>query len=70
MRTWLAGEAQCPFYRRDDDHHRIVCEGITQDSSLVVKFRRQKDFALQAREFCAKSYRCCELYRMLMEKYE
>lgn len=70
MEDTMQGEAQCPFYRRDDGHRRITCEGIMDDTVLVLKFRKREDFAIQAREFCCKRFDHCEIYRMLMEKYD
>ena len=61
---------QCPFYRHDDGRQRITCEGVTDDSSLAMLFREKKGYLTQMTVFCCQNYTKCELYRLLMEKYE
>lgn len=61
----------CPFYASDDGAHRIVCEGIVDESSLALWFSRRADYETQMSVFCCQHYEKCEIYRMLMEsKYE
>lgn len=60
----------CPFYSQDDGAHKVICEGIIEKSALSLWFKRKRDFQLHLREFCCKKYDHCELYRMLMEKYQ
>lgn len=61
----------CPFYNFDDPHiKRIVCEGFVEDSTLAQTYLRKKDYQTQLRVFCCENYKKCEVYRMLMEKYE
>ena len=62
--------ARCPFYQYDDGKHSITCEGIVEDSKLILKFTRRKDYETQISVFCCEHYDKCEVYRMLMEKYE
>ena len=62
--------AKCPFYQYDDGKHNIICEGITDGSTLILKFRKKKDYDIQIDVFCCEHYKKCEVYRMLMEKYE
>ena len=59
----------CPFYRSDDGKNKIVCEGIVDDSSVVLNFRKKIDYNTQMKVFCCEHYDRCEVYRMLMEKY-
>lgn len=59
---------ECPFYKRDDGKRRIICEGILDDSTLTMEMKRL-DFDMYIREYCSKRYICCEVYRMLMDKY-
>ena len=65
---------QCPFYRYDESLrnriYRIACEGAATASSLVLNYRRKRDFMIQLETFCCQYYDRCEVYRMLMEKYE
>ena len=61
---------KCPFYQFDDGKQRITCEGIIDDSSLAPIYHRKKDYETQIVNFCCEHYKKCEVYRMLMEKYE
>ncbi len=61
---------KCPFYRFDDGKRRVNCEGIIEDSSLSLNFRNKEDFTIQLKTFCCQHYKNCEVYRMLIDKYE
>ena len=61
---------RCPFYKYDDGKKRITCEGLTDDSSLALIYHNKTDYEKQISVFCCRHYTKCELYRMLMEKYE
>lgn len=64
-------DAQCPFFRSDVwKQKRINCEGIVDRSTLALTFNRKKDYEKQLGIFCCEHYKKCEVYRMLMEKYE
>ena len=63
-------EVQCPFYKYDDGKQRITCEGIVDNSSLALIYQRRNDYETQINVFCCEHYKKCEVYRMLMEKYE
>ena len=58
---------RCPFYKFDDGKRRITCEGIIDDSSLSLIFRKKADQVKQLYVFCCRHYEHCEIYRMLME---
>lgn len=61
---------QCPFYQSDDGKNRVLCEGIGNSSHLSLYFRRRCDCENHLRVFCCEHYKKCEIYRMLMEKYD
>ena len=61
---------QCPFYRWDDGHKSIKCEGITPRSSTIVRFRAHRDYRVQMDTFCCNRYGNCEMYHAAMEKYD
>jgi hypothetical protein len=61
---------QCPFYKYDDGSKRITCEGLIEESSLALIYRRKADFETQIKQFCSCHYKCCEIYGILMKKYE
>lgn len=61
----------CPFYRYDDGFCRVVCEGFTDDSSLVQQYRTKGSFKQQIDVFCSNKCDSCEVFQMLMHmKYE
>ena len=63
-------EVKCPFYKYDDGKRRITCEGIIDDSSLALIYHNKRDYEMQIDTFCCEHYTKCEVYRMLMDKYD
>ena len=64
-------DAQCPFYRADvGKQKRIICEGIVDDSTLALTFQRKKDYDTQLGVFCCEHYKKCEIYGVLIQKYD
>lgn len=66
---------QCPFYQTSSFRprqgiRRISCEGLVEHSNLALNYRYQRDFTRQLETYCCRFYDKCEVYRMLMEKYE
>lgn len=59
-------QVECPFYKRDDPTN-IYCEGIAEDSWLIIRFRFKAGRDQQMRIFCCEHYKNCEVYRMLLE---
>lgn len=60
----------CPFYIYDDSKARICCEGIVEGCELILRFRRKEGMEQQKKIFCCEHYKKCEVFRMLMAKYE
>lgn len=65
----------CPFYQYDenvkkDRVRRIVCEGLIDGSTMVLNYKYKRDFHIQLDTFCCEHFDRCEVYRMLMQKYE
>lgn len=64
-------DAKCPFYHEDNGKtHRITCEGIVPDSCTALIFKRRSDYRVQIKTFCCQHYKKCEVYGMLIRKYE
>lgn len=63
-------DVRCPFFKFDDGKRRITCEGLIEDSSLALIYHKKRDFETQIRTFCCEHCERCEIYRILMEKYE
>lgn len=68
--TYSLSYVRCPFYRVDDGIKRIACEGFTDDSSVTQTYRYKHQFDRQMQIFCCDRFQNCEVYRLLMEKYE
>ena len=62
-------DVQCPFYKYDK-MKRITCEGIIDDSNISLGFLNWRDYEIHLSAFCCEHYKKCEVYRMLMQKYE
>ena len=63
-------DVQCPFYKYDDGRRHITCEGLVDKSSIVLTYLTRNDYDTQLLVFCCEHYKKCEIYRMLMQKYE
>lgn len=62
---------KCPFYRYDDGSRRIVCEGaFDPEDSLASIFRTRSGYLRQIDGVCCEEYEKCEIYRLLMRRYE
>ena len=68
--SWNAFYVGCPFYKSDDSHRRIVCEGICDRCSVELTFQCEQDFKIQMETFCKNHFQRCEVYRVAMVKYE
>ena len=68
--SYIQADVLCPFYKYDDGRRRITCEGPVDNSSLALIYRDAKDFKMQLQCFCCHSYKSCEVYRVISEKYD
>lgn len=68
--SYKQADVRCPFYKFDDGKRRITCEGIIADSSLALIYHNKQDYEKQIDVFCCQHYDKCEVYRLLMEKYD
>ena len=62
-------DARCPFFR-EHTSMTIACESPVPGGALRMTFKEQSEKNLQYGAFCCKRYKTCEIYRMVMEKYE
>ena len=62
-------DVQCPFYK-SDAMKRIICEGLIDKSNISLGFLIFKDYEIHLHTFCCEHFQKCEIYRMLMQKYE
>ena len=68
--SFKQADVQCPFYKYDDGRRRITCEGLIDKSSIAVIYLTRNDFDTQLLAFCCEHYKNCEVYRMLIQKYD
>ena len=68
--SYRQADVQCPFYKYDDGKRRITCEGIIDKSSLALIYNNKKDYETQITVFCCEYYKKCEVYRILIDKYD
>lgn len=63
-----ASDAVCPFFR-DHTSMTIGCESPIPGSAIRMTFEKKEDKTIQYKAFCCRRYQCCEIFRMVMEKY-
>ena len=68
--SYRQADVLCPFYKWDDGKLRITCEGIVEDSSLALIYHKKADYETQIMTFCCQHYARCEVYCLLMNKYD
>ncbi len=68
--SYKQADVQCPFYQFDDGRRRITCEGLIENSSLALIYHRKADYETQINVFCCEHYKKCEVYSILIAKYE
>ena len=56
----------CPFYSYDDGDKRIVCEGLTERSTLSQRFAGKKLYEKHLKHYCFRHCTDCEIFRLLM----
>lgn len=67
-------DVKCPFYLSSRIgggwHNEISCEGIVEDSVILLRFKTPAKMRMHCEIFCNEHYKNCEIFRMLEEKYE
>lgn len=60
----------CPYYKKSDNI-RIVCEGITEASSVHIVFGGKEGTTRYIKTYCATFSGCrkCRLHKLLDAKY-
>ena len=67
--TWDNADAICPFFETSGIK-MVTCEGISEGNRLCILFGDTKRRLSWRRTFCDKRYEECEIYKMLIKKYE
>ena len=60
---------RCPLYI-NIGLKSITCEGITDVCVNKILFNTPQQRDMHCKMFCEKKYENCEIYRMLVKKYE
>lgn len=76
MKSYFCADAKCPFYKGDDGHSTVCCEGIEKAICLKISFHlteKREEPWNEKEEFkkfiyanCAGNYRKCRLYELIM----
>lgn len=65
---WTEADVKCPFYIKDDRSTRsISCEGFSDNSEAVTKFRTLAERDRHMGICCVARYTQCPLYKMVYE---
>lgn len=67
--NYESANIRCPFYKRNESR-KIGCEGVEEGSQLVTEYLTKERCKKKIRENCAGNYEKCEVYRMILQKYE
>ena len=66
MAEYKSVDVKCPFYKKSDNN-QIICEGMTDDSTIHMCFSCTKSKNNHSKVFCENHYDKCEIYRAVME---
>ena len=62
--TASTGGIECPSFVAHSVHE-IHCEGIEDDSRIILRYQQACAKKRQLTIFCSNRYKYCEIYRML-----
>ena len=60
-------DAKCPFYRAESSR-KVSCEGYGCNR-LTLTFNSPQRKREHKQSLCNTSYKSCEIYRLIMQKY-
>lgn len=71
MKQYISKEAQCPFYRKEDNG-KIYCDGFADGAHLILVFDDADECRLHKRGYCRSIKGCeqCPVHKMLCAEYE
>ena len=67
--NYESANVKCPFYKRNDTK-KVCCEGLEEGSQIVVEYDSKNKFKEKIRKNCAENYKECEVYQMILQKYD
>lgn len=71
-KSYYCADIKCPFYKADDGHSMVSCEGVEKATCVKLSFYvnepqnekgRLKDFIYRK---CADDFKSCPIYKMIM----
>lgn len=67
---YTSSAAECPYYKGETEHH-IICEGVTDHSSIRLSFGSTKGHKKYLQHYCYSLRRCekCLIRTALDKKY-
>lgn len=67
---WIDKFVKCPFYKREDNN-RIVCEGISEKSTISLSYEHHDDKVQYMRTRCESIEGCrrCPIHSLLERRY-
>lgn len=76
IKSYYCADVKCPFYKGDDGHSVVVCEGIENATTLKLSFyvntplsAEEKDkFRKHIFHRCTGNFKACPLYRLILEE--
>lgn len=68
-KTYISMYSTCPFYIKEDSHN-VYCEGVEEGTSTHLAFASSNHCAAYKRIRCRNGYKNCQIYKMLLSKYE
>lgn len=78
IKSYLSVDAKCPFYKGDDGHSMVCCEGVRRAVCIKVSFHltdtkrgvwsEKKELKKFFYEHCADEFESCPLYKMIMKE--
>lgn len=67
--SFASMRVKCPFYKGDKGV-KLVCEGIDLKCNIHHQYEKKENKDRRMQKYCAGDYSKCELYKILIKKYE
>lgn len=74
MKSYFCADTKCPFYKGDNGHTAVSCEGILGATCIKISFDSNKPkpqkgiLKRHIYKFCADEFESCPLYQMIMRE--
>ncbi len=68
--SWRQSDVRCPYFKEDNGHDLIACEGSIPGTKSKSLFYRRADFRGHMDKFCCADYWNCPLCEAIDNKYK